>query len=390
MSCSGGEASLIADLAENTTLAFTEIAPRQYAKLFDALGERVKLSNPLDYHTYIWGQEEAMTAAFSAMFGGDYAATLLILDYPNPQRCESHDWWTSARAFARAAEAMHGAAVIVATMPENIDKTTAEQLIDSGIVPMLGMRQALLALQAAYFIGLAQRRAEHGELVAPLVDASLRPGKAKNIDEYCASQLLAAAGVRVPEQALISSADQAVAAAERIGYPVALKIVSEHIVHKSDVGGVALNLGDSASVQSAAQSLLQRAPQAMVVAMVKDAVAEVLVGICRDSLLGPYLVLGLGGVMVELIRDQQILLLPVTKDAICQALQRLKLASLLQGYRGRPAADTEAIVATVFQLVKWLEQNRDRVVELEINPLLVKAVGKGAYLADAYMNLVAD
>ena len=179
-------------------------------------------------------------------------------------------------------------------------------------------------------------------------------------------------------------------AARDIGYPVVMKIVSSEIVHKTDAGGVALNLCDEFAVRDAAQRLLKLSDTVMVANMVADAVAEMIVGVSRDPLFGLYMMVGLGGVTVELIADRKILLLPTSESAVREALLSLKLSPLLQGYRGRPVADIDAVVKNVLAVASLIEKHREQIMELEINPLLVRADGGGAFVADAFMNIVGN
>ncbi|MEM7293850.1 MAG: acetate--CoA ligase family protein [Pseudomonadota bacterium] len=383
MSCSGGEASLIADLAESTTLEFPTIGADQHQHLFDALGERVSISNPLDYHTYVWGQEERMQAAFAAMMSGDYAASMLVFDFVN-SRGDNTDWWTAIRAYSAAAKVSPGEAIVLATLGESIDEDTAFALISKGLIPMLGMQQTLVALQAACKIGRAQQAVSE----SPVIDPNVRSGDATNLSEWRATRLLQDAGLTIPNSEKVTSPEDAVVAADAIGYPVVMKIVSSDVVHKTEAGGVVLNVADAESVRSQAMRLLALSDAVMVAEMVDDPVAEMIIGVTRDPLFGPYLVIGLGGVTVELIRDTRILLLPASDDDIRDALLSLQLAPLLQGYRGAPAADVEAIVVSVQRVAEFVATHRDAIMDLEINPLLVKQQGAGAYVADAYMNLV--
>ena len=212
----------------------------------------------------------------------------------------------------------------------------------------------------------------------------------RNLDEWAATRLLAQAGLSVPKSALVSSVDEALRAAREIHYPVVMKCVLADIVHKTEAGGVALNLGSEQEVRDAAQRLFTLSDRIMVAEMVTDAVAEIIVGVSRDALFGLYLMIGLGGVTVELIADRKILLLPASDSDIRDALLSLKLAPLLQGYRGRPLADIEAVVASVSAIAGFVEQNSDSIVELEINPLLVRRQDGGAYVADALLNIVGE
>ena len=194
------------------------------------------------------------------------------------------------------------------------------------------------------------------------------------LTEYDAKRALASFGVPVPQGEVVLIA-QAGAAAERIGFPVVVKASSETLAHKSDAGGVALNLISRVAVEAAAQSMAGLGAHVLVERMAAKPVAELIVGITRDPQFGLALVIGAGGVLVELIEDSVTLLLPVSHAEIDAALRRLKVFRLLQGYRGKPPGDVGAAVKAIAAIADYAQANRDSLVELDVNPLLVMADG---------------
>jgi succinyl-CoA synthetase beta subunit len=200
---------------------------------------------------------------------------------------------------------------------------------------------------------------------------------------------LARYGIALPRSRLVGNAAEAVAAAEHIGFPVALKIHSRDILHKTEAGGVALGLRDRAAVQAAADALVTAARAAqpgtridgyLVQEMVSG--VEAIVGARSDPLYGPMLLVGSGGVLVELAKDAALRLLPVSADEVGAMLDRLKLATLLSGFRGRPAADRTALEATVLALGRFFLDHRARIKDIEINPLMVRPAGEGTVAVD--------
>ena len=386
MSCSGGEAALVADLADGSDLVFPEMTGAHRSAVRASLGDRVAVSNPLDYHTFIWGDEEKLAACFTAMMGGGYDLTMLVLDFPRPDRCRADTWWPATNAIVGAARATGGKAAVVATLSECMPEEMGRHLPAHGIAPMHGLRQALAAFEGAHGVG----RAWASPAAPPRIGAGLRPGPARVLDEWEAKRRLAAAGVAVPQGARASSVTDAVAAAEALGYPVAVKAVSAKIAHKTEAGAAALGLGDRSAVGEAAARMLDLAGCVLVERMVTDAVAELIVGVHRDDQFGPYLLVGFGGTLVELIGDSRIILPPADRDAVLGALRSLRTAPLLAGYRGRPAGDMDAVVDAVLAVGRFVEDNADAVVEIDINPLRVRAEGKGAVAVDAYVRMVAE
>ena len=382
MSCSGGEASLVADLAESLGLPMPGVAQAQATALRAVLGERVSIANPLDYHTYIWGDFDALRRCFAAMLGGDQAITLLVLDYPRPGLCELAHWETTERALIAAAAQTGRRAALVATLPENLPEAARKRLIDAGIAPLQGLREALLAVRAAQRIAAAQAGVDD---IQPLLPGAPLAAEARTLDEWHSKRALAEYGLAVPDSRLVSAAE-AVAAAESLGYPVVVKAVSSALAHKTEAGGVALNLADAAAVAAAVTRMAALSERFLVERMAAAPVAELIVGISRDASFGPALLIGAGGVLAELLADSQSLLLPVTRADIEQAIARLRISALLHGWRGAPAGDLQAAVDAVLAVARYAEDHADSLIELDVNPLLVLPAderGGGALAVDA-------
>ena len=210
------------------------------------------------------------------------------------------------------------------------------------------------------------------------------------MSESESKRLLAAWGVGSARERLVGSAEAAVEAAEQLGFPVALKVNSPDILHKTEAGVVRLNLGDAAQVRAAYAEVLGRprhAPQARIIGvsvqeMVGDGV-EVIVGVSCDPQLGPVLLFGSGGVMVEVYNDVALRRCPITRSEAQAMIAEVKGARLLRGFRGRPAADLEALADTLVR-VSYLAMHLDgHLAELDINPLMVLPAGQGVKAVDA-------
>ncbi|MNP30277.1 hypothetical protein D3C76_1233440 [compost metagenome] len=193
---------------------------------------------------------------------------------------------------------------------------------------------------------------------------------------------------------VLSTADQAVEAAERVGFPLVLKAVSAQLPHKTEAGAVALNLRDARALDSAVQQMRARigayAPhvpfdQVLLEPMASAPLAELIVGIKRENDFGLALVIGAGGILVELLKDSKTLLLPTTDGAIRAAVLGLRSASLLQGFRGREHADLDALVAAIRAVADYACENAGQLLELDVNPLMVGAQGTTA--VDALIRL---
>ena len=158
-SCSGGEAALTADMAMGRSISLPDFKDDARARVRATLNEFVSVSNPLDYHTFIWNQPEKMEATFTAVHSGGYDVGMLILDSPPPP-LNSAAWYVAARAFAKGARANGARAAVVATLPECMPLDLADELLAQGVIPMLGLDDALTAFEQAARVGQAQASAE--------------------------------------------------------------------------------------------------------------------------------------------------------------------------------------------------------------------------------------
>lgn len=383
LSCSGGDASLLADLGQIYGLDYPELDASARHDLGAVLGPLVPLHNPLDYQTYIWGNVPALTDCFAAMMRADIDVSLLTMDFPDAGQDSIEGWDESVTGFIQAHQREGKPAVFVSTMAELMNGPAARRLLAAGIAPMQGIRDALLAIGAAADIG--RRRADL-QGVDPLASpVALRDGAALQLDEFTAKQQLAACGLPIPAGRLMASLEEALAAAEAIGYPVVLKAVSAELAHKTELGAVKLNLKDAAQLAKAFGEL-KAFDRFLVEKMADGVVAELLVGVTRDPQFGLALTLGAGGILVELLADARTLLLPTSRPEIEQALRGLRCFALLDGYRGKPKADIGALVDAVEAIARYAESQADRLLELDVNPLL--ALEHGAVAVDALVRVV--
>ena len=388
MSCSGGEATLVADLAVGRALQFPPLDDAHRQKVEATLNKYVCVDNPLDYHTFIWGDHERMTDTFSAMMAGNFDLTLFILDIPADDREATEIWLRAVRAFIKACRATGNQGALVAVLGENLPEAIGRLLLENGIAPLQGIEQALAAVDAVCQIGHAWA----ADIAPPTLATHATPDDSpdatpdappRTLDESEAKKLLAAAGLSVPPARVVESVEDAVAAAGRLGYPVAVKALSNRIAHKTEMGAVAVDLRDEMQVRTHAAAMLGISGRLLVEKMVEGAVAELLLGVGYDAQFGHYLIVGFGGALVELIGDRELLLPPVDEAMFKAALDRLKTAPLLDGYRGRPVADVAAVIECALQLNQLLEKSADNIIEIEINPLMVKSENKGVIVADA-------
>ena len=353
ISCSGGEASLIADMSVQTNLNFPPLSRRQQVELREVLGPMVALNNPLDYHTYIWRDQKAMARAWSGLTGDDIAMTFSIVDYPTT---DAADWICATQAALDVRVNTQARFAVVATLPELMPADVAADLMAGGVVPFLGLREALSATQAAASLGVPKQ--------APVC----LPGTAtptQTLTEAASKRALEQHSLQVPQNRSVHGLTAISAAAAELRPPFAIKGVG--LAHKSEHAAVRLAVMPEDVVAIAADI---GTDDVLIEEMITGAVAELLVGVTRDDAHGYVLTLGAGGVLTEILRDTVSLLLPVQSTEIEVALNTLNCAPLLAGYRGKPAAHMAAIVEAVLAVQSYVLANAQTVSEVEINPLL--------------------
>ena len=299
-------------------------------------------------------------------------------------------------AIAAAAQASRKP-VLIACTPGAAADPARQELRKLGLVTFDSFEQALRVLASMV---------EFDRMQAEPHDPPLRPGGLPESSALAAlsagaqtesevKRLLARYGIAVAREAFAATPEAAGEAARTIGFPVVLKAQSHDIVHKSDVGAVVVGLADAAAVSAAADAMRKRLdtelPEARVEGYsVQEMVrgeAEVIIGVRRDPQFGPIVLVGLGGIAVEILHDVVVLPAPTTAKRVRGSIARLRTAPLFAGARGRPPLDVEAIAHAVVRL-SWLAHDLgDRLVDLEVNPLIVRRQGGGAVAVDGRATL---
>jgi len=355
MSCSGGEASLMADMAHGSEVIFPPLTQEQRAVLRETLGPIVSLSNPLDYHTFIWGDEDAMAATFAAMMSEEVALGVVILDFPRPDRCTSPDWELVLNAVARAQGQAGRPIAVLSSLVENMPETVAHRLVGQGVLPLCGMAEAVEAIAVAARVG----KGPSSEVFVPPTVAP-----AIVLSEAQAKLALASYGLALPRSLRLAGSAELPAVAKQLGFPLVLK--GEGVAHKTDAGAVVVGINDEAALLAAAKAM--PATSFLVEEMILDTTVELLIGIILDPAHGYVLTLAAGGTLTEILDDSASVILPVTGQQVLDALARLRIAPLLDGYRGAAPVNKDAIVDAVLAVQSYVRAETP--FEIEINPLM--------------------
>jgi acetate---CoA ligase (ADP-forming) len=384
MGASGGDMAMTADAARDLSLEFAPFPPVSTTRLREILTDKVHIANPFDFHTHTWFDLPKHRAMFDVVLRSGYDAVGFMLDCPPPPG-DATAYVNVVKEFAAALPGAATRAALISSLPESMAAATRELCQAAGIAPLQGQREALEALDLAGAVG--ERWAANSEVELRIPRAL--PAAAAALSEKDGKAALAAFGVPVPRNVVVPVRG-AVHGAVEIGFPVVIKANSAALEHKSEVGGVIVNVRSTNEAEAAALRLGKLSDTLLVEEMVTDGVAEILVGITVDAQFGQMLVLGAGGVLTELLRDSVNLLPPFTEASIAAALGRLKVAKLLAGFRGRPPGDVPALVAAILACTRYAAANLERLSELDLNPVIVRPQGCGVVAVDALIRLAQE
>jgi acyl-CoA synthetase (NDP forming) len=376
---------MTADVSRHLALEFPAIPADASIRLREILGERVYIANPFDFHTHLWFDRPGLRSVFAASQQAGFDAVGLMVDSPPADQADPSSYVAAIEEFIAASPATPARRVLISSLPESMARPIRERCLAGGVVPLQGQREALEALDLCAGIGLGWNSEPQVRLLRP----ARASAESVMLAEYEAKSAVAAFGVSIPRSCVCAPA-QAAAAADAIGYPVVIKAAGNTLQHKSDRGGVVLNIRGPDQAREAAQRLAGLSDTLLVEQMVNDGVAEVLIGMTVDAQFGQLLVLGAGGTLTELLRDTVALLPPFTADAIRNAISRLSMAKLLAGYRGRPAGDIDALIDIALACTRYAQAHLDRLVELDLNPVIVRPAGRGAVAVDALIRLAKE
>jgi acetyl-CoA synthetase len=383
LGCSGGDMAMAADVSRSLDLDFAPIPTQHVGTLRELLTDRVTIANPFDIHTYLWFDPPALGRVFSTAMRAGYDAVGFMLDFPPDGKADTASFDAAMEAYIQASQGAPSRVALVSSLPESIGVRMRERCLAGGVVPLQGLREALEALAAAGAAGIAWRRAPVELRVPP----PRRPGaETRTLSEAEGKAALASFGVAIPKSQVAAPADAA-RCAKSIGFPVVMKAVGAHLEHKTEVGGVVLDIRNLADAQAAALRLSRLSERLLVEEMIVDGVAEILVGVVVDPQFGQVLVLGAGGVLTELLADSVTLLPPYTRESVTAALGELEVAKILAGFRGKRAGDIEALVEAALGIARYAEAHLATLIEIDVNPVIVRPVGKGATAVDVLIRL---
>jgi acyl-CoA synthetase (NDP forming) len=385
MGASGGDMAMTADVSRELDLDFAPVSQKSTAILREVLTDRVTIANPFDIHTYLWFDPPALKRVFTEVLNSGFDAAGFMLDSPPEGKADSAAYDAVIDVFIEAAQGAPTRAALIASLPETISARIRQRCLDGRVIPLQGQREALEALSLAGGVGAAWAGTPTVQLQLPRLRAE-HSSEVYTLGEHEGKSALAEFGVRVPRGKLVPARAAAETAAA-LGFPVVIKASGAHLEHKTEVGGVVLNVRTEVDARTAALRLAKLSDTLLVEEMLTDGVVEILIGVIVDPQFGQVLVLGAGGVLTEVLSDSASLLPPWTYESVEAALQRLTIRKLFSGYRGKPAADVGALIDSILGVAHYASGNVATLVELDVNPVIVRPAGLGAVAVDTMIRL---
>ncbi|MGW1544737.1 acetate--CoA ligase family protein [Streptomyces sp. NPDC002309] len=390
-SISGGTGAHVADLATAAGLRLPTLSESRQAELHRWIPPYLNVANPVDNGGHPVGDHRGRKIIDALLADPEVGVLICPVTGPFPPLSDR-----LVRDLVDAAEQTDKLVCVVWGSPVGTEPAYREVLLGSSRVATFRTVANCLTAVRAY---LAHHRFV-SDYRSPFDDAPrtpspsyrkarelMRPGQ--RLSEHAAKQLLRAYGIRVPREQLVTSAAAAVRAAGLVGYPVVMKASGAQLAHKTELGLVKIGLTSAAQVRDAYRELTDIARYegvsldgVLVCQMVEQGV-EMVVGVTHDDLFGPTVTVGLGGVLVEVLRDTVVCVPPFGEDQARAALAGLRGRALLDGVRGRPPADLDALVEVILRVQRMALELGDDLAELDVNPLMVLPRGQGAVALDA-------
>ena len=371
LTCSGGDSGVAADTAGRLGLRLPVLRPETQAELTALLPRAATVANPLDYTALVWGERERIAGLVRAV-GSDPGIDQLLLFFDEPRDLEPslQEGWDAVRhGLADGAAGTEAAAIVASTLPELLPDSVAADFLARGVPAVAGLRTALACAAA---LQRPPGDPERLRAIAAAAAGGAADGTGPWLDEAAAKALVRAHGVPVTAGAVVTEPGAAVAAADALRGPVAVKSNGPGLRHKSEAGAVVLGVSGADAVRSAYARVAAAGGEPVIVEAMAPAGVEVLVAARRDAVV-PVLVVGLGGVWTELLDDVAIVPLPVSPERVEAALRSLRGAGRLLGARGRPPVDLTALARLAAAAGDVLLA--EPLTLLELNPVIAGPAG---------------
>ncbi|MFV0348653.1 MAG: acetate--CoA ligase family protein [Halodesulfovibrio sp.] len=386
---SGGETGICADMGEMFDIEYPDFQESTLSRLRELLPSYASPANPLDTTATISYDADVYAAVLQAVMD-DPRIGMVVVGYTLLHEIADPCIHYMAAGIEKVVQGGRSKPLAMLPFFENTRNPEYETKLARLGVPVLPPPAygfaALRHLKS--FIGYDP--AQHTLELSIPATVSEDCGR-RTLSEFESASILRGYGIPTPEGGVVASAEEAVTLAENVGYPVVMKIASADIAHKSDIGGVKLRIADAESVRTAFAEIMENAAKHAPGARVDGVFVqrmlapglEVIIGVNNDPQFGPAVLVGLGGVFVEIFKDTALLPAPFGKEEALCMLSKLKSLPLFKGYRGQAELDLEALAQTVANVSRLASDKRDEIAELDVNPVFVYQKGHGVCAADA-------
>jgi acyl-CoA synthetase (NDP forming) len=398
---SGGEISLIGDLAEGLSISFPPLSEDANKELRRRLPPFTSIGNPLDG----WGSGDLVETypACLEVLAREEGIDLIVVSQDSPpgmSEKQVEQYADVARAAVRTA-AVGKPVVAFSHLSGGLDQTI-KGILDQGNIPFLqGTRESLLAVDHLVGYGRFLRERKEGRRGSdgwsPLhVKEMIRvlKGPRRVLSDREGKEILKAYGISIARESLAASPEEAIAAADKFNFPVVMKGQSMEIPHKTEAGLVELNIQNPAEVRASYDRIVENARRfkpgshlegILIQEMISRGAVEVILGVSRDPSFGPVIVFGLGGIWVELLKDTTLRIPPVDSEEASEMISDIKGSRLLEGFRGSKETDKKGLVRAIVQLSRLADDLKEVLVSLDLNPLMVLPGSEGIRVVDVVM-----
>ena len=387
VSCSGGEASLVSDFSMQTSLKFPKFPPEKSRQISNILGDVVRISNPFDYHTFIWGDTERMKKLFTTICEGTRSLIIFVLDIPRSDRCNQEGFQCGLEAIIEAKIATGANIIVISSLSESMTESLATKFINHGITPLCGLKIGLESIEISLKSSCLMKKVR----IRPVLISEESSSKRSRLQllEFEAKSLLKKNGVPVPRSLLIdvTAIKESQSLIKEFDFPLVLKGVG--VGHKTESGLVSLNIRSLDDLLIRVNEVKSKTSQILIEEMLEPNIMELLVGITKDETGLFAMTLSPGGILSELhaqiSNNKKILILPIDKRMVEDSLKSLPLSPLFEGYRGLLKANLQKTIEVIMKISTLIENPLHNISELEINPLII--TNRNAYAADALIEI---
>ena len=394
ISFSGGESTLSADIAEEVGVDLAEISEETKAEMTKYIPEFAKAKNPLDATTALFRDDDKTIGLLKALQADPAVGAITV--GTNIRKDKDETVYALCGAIAKAkAQGVTKPVLAIPSLEGYRYRESRRILEDAGVPLMSSMGTSFTALKKlAAFAGYKYDERTFGAGVPKAHDDT----KTVALSEFDSKAEMREYGVSVPAQAIARNDDEVRAAVKDMKFPLVLKINSSEILHKTDAGGVKLNINNADEAVAAAQEIMVNVKKSMpnastdgiLIQEMAPAGVEIIIGVTNDKQFGPMLLVGLGGIFVEVFKDAALYPAPLSKTEALNMLKQLKSYKMLTGYRGSKPCDIDALTDMMVKIGDYAYEHKDEVKEMDLNPVFVYSEGEGVCAVDALIVKYTD